>query len=199
MEKQLIISVGREFGSGGHVIAEALAKKFDIPLYDENLLEHVALEKGVSHEEMKRFDERPRYRLTARKVRGHSNSLQEHVANMQFDFLKRKAQEGKSFAVVGRCSETVLKGQNGLISIFVLGDPEAKQQRVMEVYHLSADEAKSRMEKEDLQRKYYHNYYCKGKWGDSRNYDLSINSSKLGIDKTVEILETYIRERREQE
>lgn len=198
MEKQLIISVGREFGSGGHVIAEALANRFDIPLYDANLLEHVALEKGVSHEAMKKFDERPKYRLASRKVRGHSSSLQEHVANMQFDFLKRKAEEGESFVVVGRCSETVLKGQSGLISIFVLGDPEVKRQRVMEVYHLSADEAKSRMEKEDLQRKYYHNYYCKGKWGDSRNYDLSINSSKLGIDKTIDILETYIRERQGQ-
>lgn len=195
MEKQLIISIGREYGSGGHVIAEALAQRFGLPLYDSNLLECVEAEKKVGQGTYGKYDEKPRSRLFYRTVKGYSNSPQENVARMQFDFLKKMAAEGKSFVVVGRCSEYVLKGFPALISVFVLGDFDCKQKRIMERYHLSPEEAKQRMKKEDWSRKSYHNYYCDGKWGDSRSYDLSINSSRLGVDKTVDMLEEYIKER----
>ena len=197
MGKRLILSVSREFGSGGHVIAEALARRFALDLYDNNLLEHIAAEKNVGGDTLKKYDERPKNRLFSRTVRGYSNSIQENVANMQFDYLKKMAQEGKSFVVVGRCSETILKGNEGLVSIFVLGDREVKRERIMRLYRLSEDEAEHMMSRKDWERKSYHNYYCKGKWGDSRNYDLSINSSRLGIDRTVDLLETYIRARME--
>ena len=199
MGKQLIISVGREFGSGGHVIAEELARRFELPLYDNNLLEHIAEEKEISHESLKKYDERPKNRLFSRTVRGYSNSMQENLANMQFEFLKKKAAAGESFVIVGRCSETVLKGFDGLVTIFVLGDPEVKAERIREVYGVSEEEARRMMKREDWNRKSYHNYYCKGKWGDSRNYDFSINSSRLGIEKTADMLETCIRARMEQE
>ena len=197
MGKRLILSVSREFGSGGHVIAEALARRFELDLYDNNLLEHIAAEKNVGGDTLKKYDERPKNRLFSRTVRGYSNSIQENVANMQFDYLKKMAQEGKSFVVVGRCSETILKGNEGLVSIFVLGDREVKRERIMRLYRLSEDEAEHMMSRKDWERKSYHNYYCKVKWGDSRNYDLSINSSRLGIDRTVDLLESYIRARME--
>lgn len=195
MEKQLIISVGREFGSGGHVIAEELAKRFQIPLYDENLLIHIAEEKKLNHMDLKKYDEKPKNKLFYRTVSGHSNSPQEHVANMQFDYLRKLASEGKSFVIVGRCSETKLKEFQGLVSIFVLGDGDAKVKRIMERYGLTEEESKQLMQREDWTRKSYHNYYCKGKWGDSRNYDFSINSSKLGIEKTTDIIEMFIKAR----
>lgn len=195
MEKQLIISVGREFGSGGHVIAEALARKFGLPLYDSNLLECVAGEKNVDHEGLGKYDEKPKSRLFSRTVRGFSNSPQENVAQMQFDYLKRLAAEGQSFVVVGRCSETMLKECKAMISIFILGDQNCKLDRIKERYKLTEDQARQMMKNKDWKRKSYHNYYCQGKWGDSRNYDLSVNSSKLGIEKTVELLADYINER----
>ena len=197
MGKQLIISVGREFGSGGHVIAEELARRFELPLYDNNLLEHIAEEKEISHESLKKYDERPKNRLFSRTVRGYSNSMQENLANMQFDYLKKKAAAGESFVIVGRCSETILKGFDGLVTIFVLGDPDVKAERIRKVYGVSEEEARRMMKREDWNRKSYHNYYCKGKWGDSRNYDFSINSSRLGIEKTVDMLEKCIRARME--
>ena len=197
MGKQLIISVGREFGSGGHVIAEELARRFELPLYDNNLLEHIAEEKEISHESLKKYDERPKNRLFSRTVRGYSNSVQENLANMQFDYLKKKAAAGESFVIVGRCSETILKGFDGLVTIFVLGDPDVKAERIRKVYGVSEEEARRMMKREDWNRKSYHNYYCKGKWGDSRNYDFSINSSRLGIEKTVDMLENCIRARME--
>mgnify|MGYP003377722664 FL=1 len=81
------------------------------------------------------------------------------------------------------------------MSIFILGDKPVKLERIKKLYSLSEDEAKYMIERTDWQRKSYHNYYCKGKWGDSRNYDFSINSSKLGTKKTADMLEIYIKER----
>lgn len=195
MKKQLIISVGREFGSGGHVIAETLAKRFDLPLYDSNILESIAQERNVDAKTLHRYDEVPRNILFSRRVREYSTSAEENIAQMQFEYLKKKADEGESFVVVGRCSETKLAGTPGLITIFVLGDIPVKTARIMKLHNLTEKEAKNMIEKQDRQRKMYHNYYVKGKWGDSRNYDLSINSSRMGIEKTADFLENYIKER----
>ena len=79
--------------------------------------------------------------------------------------------------------------------MFILADRDKKIERLGEVRNMSPSEAEAAMHKYDKKRKEYHNYYCTGKWGDSRNYDISINSSKLGIDKTVDYLESYIKER----
>ena len=196
MEKQLIISIGREFGSGGHIIAEALAKRFDIPLYDQNLLEHIAEEKNFNHEELRRFEEKPKIKFFHKRVKGHTTSFVEHILKMQFEFLQKKGDAGESFVVVGRCSEAMLSHNPNLVSIFILGDIPCKIQRVKEVYGLKTDAEADKMRiKKDQERKVYHNSHCKGKWGDSRNYHISINSSKLGIDGTVDLLEKYIRER----
>lgn len=190
--ERVIISIGREFGSGGHVIAEALGKRFNLPLYDNNLLNEIAGEKNLQLKELEKYDETPRNRLFSRTVCGFSNSPEENIANMQFNYLRKKAIEGKSYIVVGRCAETILKDQKGLISIFILGDMEKKIERVMRIYNLSREEAERKICRHDKKRKAYHNYYCQGKWGDSRNYDLSINSSKMGIEATIDFLEEYI-------
>lgn len=195
MEKQLIISVGREFGSGGHVIAEELAKRFQIPFYDENLLVHIAEEKNLDQDDLIKYDEKPKNKLFYRTVSGYSNAPQDGVANIQFDYLKKMAEKGESFVIVGRCSETMLKEFPGMISIFVLGDKEVKVKRIMEKYELTEHDAELMMKKEDWKRKNYHNYHCGGKWGDSRNYDFSINSSKLGLEKTTDLLEQFIKAR----
>lgn len=195
MDKQLIISVGREFGSAGRLIGEELAKRFDLPFYDHNLLDDVAKDLNVSGDTLIKYDEKPKSKLLSRTVRGHSSSMYENVANLQFDFLKKKAASGESFVIVGRCAETVLKEYKGLISIFVLSDRESKAERIKELYHLNQEDALRLMDRKDSKRKAYHNSHCSGKWGDARNYDLCINSCRLGIDKTVDMLENYIRER----
>ena len=195
MGKQFIISIGREYGSGGHAIAEDLAKRFNVPLYDSNLLEIIATEKHVDKDSLKAYDEVPRVKLFSRKVKGQSSSLEENVANMQFDYLRNKADQGESFIVVGRCSEYILKEYSCLISIFILGTKEAKIERIMRLFDLSEDDAIDKIERENFRRKMYHNYYCKGKWGDSRNYDFSINDSILGLEATADIIEDYVKKR----
>ncbi|MCM1506779.1 MAG: cytidylate kinase-like family protein [Ruminococcus flavefaciens] len=192
---QLIISVGREFGSGGRVIAEALAKRFNIPIYDRHLITEIADRTGLTPEQIEKYNENPKKKIISRRVRGYSNSIEDNIAEMQFEFLKEKSESGESFVVVGRCSETKLKSNPALVSLFVLADEKAKIKRVMEVYELSEDDAVEFIRKKDKKRKRYHNYHCSGHWGDSRLYDLCINSSCLGIEKTVDYLETYIRAR----
>lgn len=193
MPEQLIITISREFGSGGHVIAEELARRFDIPLYDSNILKEIAVAKNIDHADLERYDEVPRNPFFSKSRRGYSNSPEENIARLQFDYLRNKAEKGESFVVVGRCSETILKGYDGMVSIFVIADKEAKLDRITKLNKISRFEADIIMTRKDKMRRSYHNYYCSVKWGDSRNYDLSINSSKLGIEKTTDVLEAYIR------
>ena len=195
MDKQLIISVGREFGSGGHAIAEELSKRFGIKLYDNNLLHEIAEKNGSSAEIIQKFAEAPKLRILSRTVRGYNNSPEDVISQLQFDYMRELAQNGESFVIGGRCAETGLKGHPAFVSIFVLGDYETKLARISEKYSLSQKEAKSLIKTTDKKRKSYHNYHCELHWGDSRLYEVSINSSKLGIDETVDILETYINKR----
>lgn len=195
MSEQYIISIGREFGSGGHEIAEKLAERLQIPMYDRNMLDTIAEEKNIDAKQLQRLDEKPRNPILSRRVNGYSNSLAEIVADMQFEYIKNKADSGENFVVVGRCAESVLKDYDGVISLFILGDKSCKIERVMEKYNLSKDEAVAKMTRHDKTRKYYHNSHAKSKWGDSRNYDLCINSSRLGVEGTVDLLEEYIKKR----
>lgn len=199
MAKQLIVSLSREYGSGGHVIADRLSEKFDLPLYDRNMLSEILVEKNLDTderlEELIKYDELSKKTFFSRTVKGYSNSPAENIAHMQFDFLKKRADKGESFVVVGRCSETVLKSYESMISIFVMADKEAKLERIQKLFDLSTVEAKDLIRRQDKERKYYHNRYSDYKWGDSRNYDLCINSSKLGIERTADMLEHYIKER----
>ena len=192
---QLIISVGREFGSGGRVIAEELSKRFGIPIYDRHLITDIAEKTGLSPEEIERYNEKPKHIIISRKVRGYSNSIEDNIAEMQFNFIREKAESGESFVVVGRCSESKLKNFSGLVSLFILGDMDAKIKRVMEIYEMDEHDAREFIEKKDKKRKRYHNNHVGLHWGDSRLYDLSINSSRLGIEGTIDYLEQYIKAR----
>ena len=193
---QTILSIGREFGSAGHEIAQKLADYYQLPLYDHNLLDEIAASKGLDSLELQGHDEVRRNRLFNRNVRGMDSSPAYNLALLQFDFLREKAESGESFVVVGRCSETVLRPYKGLISIFVLGDMDKKVARIMDLYHMNRKEAEEFIKEKDKRRKQYHNSHCDLKWGDSRNYDLCINSSRLGVEEIMRILVQYIDARR---
>lgn len=195
MGKQVIISISREYGSGGHEIAKILAERLGMAFYDRSMLDEIAKAMNTDVAELQKYDEKPVNRLLSRRVGNHTNSFEEIIAQIQFDYIQKKAESGESFVVVGRCAETVLRDYECLISVFVTGDREQKVKRVMEQYALSETEAYSKMRRHDRSRKQYHNRYSDAKWGDSRYYDLCINSSPLGIDKTVSVLENYVKQR----
>lgn len=194
MNEQMIISISREYGTGGREIATEIAKGYSLDLYDRNILEEIFREKNhiLDLESLREHDEKPKNVLTSRSVRGHSNSMEENIAQMQFEFLREKADSGKSFVVLGRCSETVLADYEGLISIFIKGGIEARKRRIMDLYHLTEDDALGKIKRHDKYRKQYHNLYSEFKWADLRNYDLCINSSLLGIEGTIETIRQVV-------
>ena len=196
MEKQLIVSIGREVGSGGREIGEMIAKHYNIPLIDKNILEEIAEKKQVEAEHLKEIDKKYVTPIIKRTVRGFSSSIQDNLYLLQFEHLQEKAKRGESFVIVGRCGEDVLKEYDALVSIFVLGDKEVKRERIMRLYDKNEFTAERLMHEKDTERKRYHNSFCEGKWGDSRNYDISINSSVLGIEKTAEFLIDFIDQKR---
>lgn len=194
MEKQIIISIGRQYGSAGHEIAEHLAKKLDIDLYDRNLFEEIGKIKNIDTNDLAKYDEVPKKKLFSRTVRGYSNSPEENVAELQFALLKSKWADGDSFVVVGRCADDLFRGMDGFISIFITGDEEEKLRRIMSIRKMDERKAKLALERHDRKRSRYHDYFCKGgKWGDVNNYDICINSSRLGIEGTVQYLYDYIK------
>ena len=103
MSKQILVSIGREFGSGGHEIAAKIAEHFQIPLYDRNLLEDVAVEKGINAGALEPYDERPKKHVISRTVRNLSNSNEQNVNEMQFDYLRQKANSGRRQQRTRRC------------------------------------------------------------------------------------------------
>ena len=194
MDKQVIIAISREYGSGGHEIAEKVAKDLGLKLYDRNMLDDIAKDKDIHIDYLEKYDEKPRNIFNSRKVGSFTNSYEQIIAEMQFDYIREKANAGESFVIVGRCSETVLKGNEALISIFILGNTETKIKRIMDKYHLNEADAIAKIKRHDKHRKQYHNRHSNGKWGDSRLYDICINSSRLGADKTAVIIKDYIKE-----
>ena len=195
MNKQIIITIGREFGSGGHLIAEKLAEKLNLPLYDKKMISEVAKASGMDARVFEKYDEKPVNVLFSRTVNGHSNSMEDTIAEKQFDFLRKKAEAGESFIVVGRCAETIFKNNANAFHNFILADKEYKVKRISEIYNISESEAIAKMYRHDKKRKVYHNRYSKGKWGDSRNYDLCVRSNALGVEKTVESLLDIIQKK----
>jgi len=195
MEKQIIITLGREFGSAGHEIGEKLAERLGISFYDRKMLDELAEKYKVDQGLIEKYDEKIKKPFFSRTVRGMSNSLEDLVFDMQSNFIKEKANSGESFILVGRCGEMILDGREGHISIFVLGDKEEKINRIVDLYSLSRDDAYEKMRRHDKKRKAYHNSRCEGKWGDSRTYDLCVNSSRLGVEGTVDFLIDYINRR----
>ncbi len=193
-DKQLIISISREYGAGGHDIAVMLAERFHLPLLDaDSIARHFADNHNFDYDEVKKFSGKPFNRLLHRQIKGHTSTIQDNLSQMQFAYLREKADRGESFVIVGRCSETVLEDYEGMVAFFVLADEEDKVRRVMEKEGLNKTDASYAARRGTWSHKTYHNYYCKGKWGDSRLYDMCINTSRLGLEKSADVIEAYIR------
>ena len=192
MKKQIIVAIGREYGSAGHEIGRKLAAKLEIPFYDRNLLDEFADQRDVDADLLAKYDEKPHRFFFNRTVtvRGqkYTNSPIQNIADIQFALLKSKAYDDDCFVVCGRCADEVLKEFPGLITVFITADYDAKVKRVMEKRNMSEKEARRAIEKHDKTRRAYHDYFCKSKWGQAGSYDLCVNSSLLGIDGTVDFL-----------
>ncbi|MBO4996665.1 MAG: cytidylate kinase-like family protein [Lachnospira sp.] len=200
-----IITIGRQFGSGGREIGEKLSKKLDIPFYDKDLLKRAAKESGLCEEIFENFDEKPSSSFLYSLVMdpyslGYSNNgfdlpLNHKVFLAAFDTIKKIADEGACI-IVGRCADYVLQDYTNCINLFIHAPLEDRIKRISMKYDLPENKAKDMIYKKDKQRASYYNYYSNSKWADIKNYHLSINSSMLGIDGTVDMIEDIIKRKK---
>lgn len=195
MSNQYIVTIGREFGSGGKHIGRALAKELGIGFYDRNIVEKIAEELDTDAENLHKYAEKKRRLFFNRTVKGHTTALEDHVIEHQFDYIRRLADSGESFVIVGRCAEDVLRERKGVISIFIKGERQYRIGRVMEQFELNREDATEKMDRHDRTRKAYHDHYCKGKWGNINNYDLCIEASHFKTAGTASFLAEYVRKR----
>ena len=196
MDKQVLIFLDREFGSGGHNIAKMIAQNLEIPYYDYNLLtEMFKGEDAHLAEALSSFDEKPVDFFGSRRVRGLSNSMEEILLEKQFEFIGNKAKNGDSFVVVGRCAEVILGEYPNFISLFVRARLEARIERVMRREGKTREESLKKIKRIDAMHRRYFNKVSKNKWGHSRSYDLVVRSSDMRLEDLAEALMPYIRAR----
>ena len=201
-----IITVGRQFGSGGREIGELVAQHFGIKCYDKELLSRAAKDSGFCEEMIQNHDERPTNSFLYNLVMdtysfGYNASsfvdmpISHKVFLAQFDTIKKIADEGPC-VIVGRCADYALSDYDNVLNLFIYADEDAKIRRIKERFEdvKTDDQAKDMMNKKDKQRQSYYNYYSSKKWGRADSYDLCINSSKLGIEGTVKFIIQYIED-----
>ena len=203
MTDNLIITIGRQCGSGGKMIGTMLAEKMGVKCYDKELLALAAKHSGLCQELFEKHDERPTssflYSLVMDSYSmGYTSSgfadmpLNHKIFLAQFDTIKKLADES-SCVIVGRCADYALEEYPNVVSVFISGNDEDKIKRLMDVYHLSESKAKDAMIKTDKQRSSYYNYYSNKKWSDPRSYDLCINSSVTGPEGAVDVILNFAK------
>lgn len=213
MNKRYVIVIGRQFGSGGHEIGAKLAEKLGIPLYDKEILAHIAQEQRIAAERLQKMDEDLKGNhllnvgIQAQKFNVFNMGMlfetdtssvlsRDQVYEWQANKIRELAAAG-SCVIIGRCADHVLREDPGLISVFVTAPLAVREARISRLY---PDHPRENFEtciefiqKMDKARANYYAFHTGRDWGDIGNYHLCINSSRLGIDGTVEMLAEYVK------
>ena len=197
MKKPLIITIGREYGSGGRQIGKALAEKLGISFYDKEIITLAAKKSGLSDEFIASNEQRTRsglmHNLAASATyhngffSGHYLPLSENIFIAQAQVIRDIA-EKESAVIVGRCADYILEGRENTINVFIHAPIEERVKRIMALHHLDEAAAIKEINTSDKERGNHYFRYTDMKWGKAQNYDVCINSALMGIDKTVEML-----------
>lgn len=193
MEKGLIITIGRQFGSGGKCVADALGARLGFPVYDNELITKAAQDSGFSAELFVQRDEKKRlFSFTSIFSASYSSDTENYMSDkglfkMQCETIQRIAEQGPAI-IVGRCSDYVLRERGNTLDIFLTSPLEIRAKRVAERQGISVEEAEELVEQKDMGREEYYNYYTFGNWGMASNYDVCMDSSILGIEGTADAI-----------
>ena len=191
MSKNMIITIGREFGSGGHEIGEKLAQKLGIEFYDKNLIELAANRSGLDSKVVSSSDEK----APGFFVSPYSPTISDKLFFAQSELIRHLA-DTQSFVIVGRCANALLRGYADTLDVFIFAPLEDRIKRVSERYILDTPEkARKEINRIDKIRRGYYQYYTEYHWGGRDGHDLIIDSTMLGIDGTVDLLEEIARKR----
>lgn len=203
MSKKIIITIARQFGSGGREIGEIVAKKLGIPLYDKELITEAASKGNLDEGVTKLADESSANSLLYTLAMGsnvlgttmhfgYKMPLNDKLFILQSEIIKERAKEG-SCVIIGRCADYVLRDEENLLRIFVYGDLDHRQERIAERHpELRSSQIVDVINKTDKRRSSYYNFYTGNKWGKYDNYDIAINSSTLGIEGASELISSCV-------
>ncbi len=200
----MVITIGREFGSGGKYIGERLAEELNCKLYDKELLKKVADESGMDLTELEEMDEKQEqsFWYTFAMSMYSQDSLEtlteipsnEKIFIEQSKIIEELANK-EDCIIIGRCSNIILKNKPNVLNVFVYSselDFKVKRKMKYDNFENELDVIKA-IEKIDEERKNYYNYFTKENWGDRKHYDLMIDTSKLGVDGAVELIKEYLK------
>ena len=199
-----IITIGRQFGSGGKEVGIRVAKELGIPFYDKELLQEAAKKSGLCQKIFENFDERPKSLLYAIAMDAYplgfsgatGESLEQQVHLAIFKTIRHIAEEGPC-VIIGRSADYALAEFPNVVSVFITADEDVKIRTLMERHQISEAQARDVMIKTDKKRASYYNYYSSKRWGDSKSYDLCINSSKTGADGAIKVIREFARIKQE--
>lgn len=201
MSGKYIITIGREYGSGGLEIGQKLAEMLGIKCYDKELIGIVAEKRGYKKEILEKTDEKKGSALIEPSIGFFSSkpsknlpafgafgkTMNDKVFLAESAVIKSLAEQ-ESCVIIGRCADVLLKDREDVLSVFIQAPKEARIQRLSERLHFSKDEAEKEMRRVDKVRASYYQFYTDNKWGDRKNFDLVINSAFFGIDNTVKFI-----------
>lgn len=201
----IIICIGRQLGSGGCEVAQRLAEEFGCKFYDREILNLAAKESGFSEKFFEQNDEHKGFFRTLLNGHGRSISMgafyqselsEESLFKFQAEAISKAASEGPC-VFVGRCADYVLRNAEGMVSVFLTADLDERISRVMSRRQCDEDTARRIIETGESQRSTYYNYYTGKKWGNADTYDLCVNTSRLGIEGSIEFIAEFIRKTKE--
>lgn len=204
MNKKYVVNIGRQLGSGGKEIGEKLAARLGINFYDKELITLASQESGLCRGFFEKADERAsqgiigglfgmRFPFVGDGMLPTQNCLSnDALFKVQSDVIRGLA-DGKSCLFVGRCADYILRDYPRCVNVFISSSREARIARLCASHSITEDEAEVMMDKEDKKRAEYYNYYSYKTWGAASTYHLCIDSSVLGIEKTVEFIEGFVR------
>ena len=199
-----VITIGRQFGSGGREIGQRLSEKLDIPLYDHRLVSMAAEQLGVRKEDAERVDESslnsfvssytvtPGMYVDFINAASYVQSFDEDVYRKQSEIIRNLAQKGPCI-IVGRCADYVLRDQVDLINVFICAEKEDRKKRIAGIYGLTERKAAERIRKTDRERRFYYEMHTGLEWGSINSHQMLLNVSMLGMDRIVEILAMIYR------
>jgi len=203
MSKRIIITIGRQFGSGGREIGKKLADTLGIAYYDKEILEVAARESGLNREVFEQADEKSSNALAYALSMGfayfgspmpeNNFMTKEGIFKIQSDTINGLA-ERESCVIVGRCADYILRDNPALISFFVSDTIPNRILRIVDTTNVSVEEAQEQMAKIDKSRAAYYNYYTDKKWGAAASYHFCVDISVLGVGRTVEYMKLFIEE-----
>ncbi len=189
--KNRIITISREFGSGGRTIGKKVADELGIPCYDNELLQKIAEESGFSENYIKDTGEYAPGGLLASAFshRGSGPNNADYLWEIQYKLITELAEKGPC-VIVGRCADYILRDKANCLRVFVHADMDFRAKRIVDVYGEREESPEQRLKDKDKRRAAYHRFYTDMKWGHAQNYDITLNSGTLGIDTCVRIIKS---------